>query len=422
MQKTTIVPSKSIGYLSILIFPLTSLYICLRYFRKPEAKNIFWFFCIFLGMVHIVFPEGGSGADGVRYAERLAVLHQQAISWENFAASLYSTGGNVDIFQPLVTYLVSLITDNPQILFVVFATIFGFFYSRNMWFVLDKLPSGKLGFPTVIFLCIFFLVCPIWNINGVRMWTALHVFVYGALPFLYDKENKKIVWCFASLLVHFSFFVPLAILLVYRFAPKWLTAYFCFYLFSYVIQELDLGFVKSTLSFLPGFLDSRVDSYTDEEYAGRVAERQGQMSWHVYAANRMAKLALLLLTTMVYIVGKKVMRKDAPIYRLFCFSLLFCGFANIVASVPSGGRFLTVANMFLLPSIILFYVSIRNMELPRYVPAVFNVAAMLLLFPVIFNLRRGTDFYGISLLLNPLLAPFVEDTRPFITTIKSLLT
>ena len=192
-------------YLTIMIYPLWSLFLSIKHFRMPQAKNLFWLFCCFLGLIHIYFPEGiEDGYDGTRYAQNFITLHQQDFSLNNFISSFFSDEGFVDIYQPVITFLLSIVTGNPHLLFLIFAIVFGFFYSRNIWFILRKFPN-TIGFPLIILTLFFMLICPIWEINGVRMWTALHVFVYGALPYLYNYDRSKIIWCFISLFFHFFF-------------------------------------------------------------------------------------------------------------------------------------------------------------------------------------------------------------------------
>jgi len=412
-------PSKSFSYFTVLVWPLSTLYISLRYFRKPEAKNVFWLFCIFLGLIHIFNPVGGTGADGIRYAMRLAELRMQPISWEAFVANFYQEGGSVDIYQPLVTYIVAQFTGNPHWLFMVFSIVFGFFYSRNLWFVMERLPE-RLTFPIVVLTLYFALICPIWQINGVRMWTALHIFVYGALPYVYGGNRSKLGWCVVALFVHFSYFIPLMILIAYRFVPKSITFLFILYLITLFINQIDLQQVRSFLSFLPDFLMPRVESYTNEQYASKIAERKSFYSFHVVFSAQIVRWSIPILLAVICTYGKKLVKGDDRLKKLLCFSLFFLSIANVLALIPSGGRFSTIALMFALPAILFFLIENQS-ETRVSVIYMFTIIGLLLFIPIVLSFRVGSDFYGISLLLNPIASFFVNDTVPFIQYVKYLI-
>lgn len=113
------------------LFPFLGFIVSLFDYKSPHARNLFWFFCAFYGLVHIYMPDetsGLGGADGERYAANFENLAHQDISWDTLSNSFYGgVNGYNDIFEPTVSFVVSRFTDNPHVLFCVFAFIFGFF-------------------------------------------------------------------------------------------------------------------------------------------------------------------------------------------------------------------------------------------------------------------------------------------------------
>src|SRR5699024_1226601 len=97
-----------------------------------------------------------------------------------------------DILRTIIALAVSRFTASQSVLTLVYGIIFGFFFSRNMWFVLERF-KGKIRLITILLFCCFFLVIPIWDINGFRFWTAAHIFVYGVLQFLFDEKWRGIL-------------------------------------------------------------------------------------------------------------------------------------------------------------------------------------------------------------------------------------
>jgi hypothetical protein len=351
-------------------------------------------------------------------------MHNEQKTWETFTSSLYMKGGFADLYMPVLTYVISLFTGNPRWLFMIFAIVFGFFYSRNMWFILDRLPANNSNLIWIL-VAFFFLICPIWDINGARMWTALHIFMYGALPYLITKEKKKLIWCFAALFVHFSYFIPLAILIVYHFIPKSVTPLLIFFIISIFIDTINIIQVRTLLeSYLPDFLQPRVRGYTNEDYYQSVMEgRSGVgLNVYVYLSNQISKWSILILLICIPLFFKKTIEKDYFINRLFCFTLLIYSISNILSLIPSGSRFLTVSQMFALPAIIFFIITKNKIILMnRKSNMIIKGLIISLLIPIILYIRTGLDFYGISILLNPIIAFFIEDTIPIIQYIKSIL-
>ena len=180
--------NSSTAFILTLVFPFGGLIYTLNHWREKWAKNTFWLACIYLGAVFIYLPEGtvlGEGADAGRYILDLLNMYNSNMSLSQIIGQYQINQRTMDLYQPLMTYLISRFTDNGHVLFTVFAIVFGYFYSRNIWYILEKLPNKKLGWLTIL-VAIYFLICPITQINGVRMWTALHVFVYGMMPYILE--------------------------------------------------------------------------------------------------------------------------------------------------------------------------------------------------------------------------------------------
>ena len=123
--------NKSLGdkVLLPLIYPFGALILSLKNWRQPWAMNMFWVVCMYLGAIQIFCPEGtilGTGTDGGRYVLSLQEMYQ--CSSIDIAFNKMFTDWTIDIYQPLLTILLSIFTDNGHVLFFCFAAVFGFFY------------------------------------------------------------------------------------------------------------------------------------------------------------------------------------------------------------------------------------------------------------------------------------------------------
>ena len=317
-----------------ILWPFAGLITSLKHWRQPWAMNMFWVVCMYLGAIQIYHPEGtvlGDGADSGRYVLQLMDMYNNVHSFSDVSKYFYE-GGTIDIFCSTLTFFVSRFTDNGHVFFFFVALIFGFFYSRNVWYILGKLPD-RLPKWTWVLIMYFFLVCPIWLINGVRMWTATHIFAYGALPYLLDGDKKKLPWCFASILVHHSFIFPIPLLSIYLLisnriiSKQWIiTALFVFYLLTLTIKSVNLESFNSLLhNYLPGFYEDRIDGYVNEAYSEARQMAKQQLSWHVGFFGNILYWITQLLIVFSYFTILRNYKRHRWIVPLFAFSLLIYG-------------------------------------------------------------------------------------------------
>lgn len=404
-------------YLSFLIWPFGTLVAALKNWRKQISRNVFWLFCVFFGFTFVFAGEGG--ADSARYADWLVQYAHSDMDLKELWRSLYSdTSGYVDILQPIVTYLVSRFTDNPTILFAVFGLIFGYFYSRNIWYILGKI-EGEVTVVLFVLILTFSLINPIWNINGFRMWTAAQIFLYGTLIFLFESKGKGLIWAAVSVFVHFSFILPLSTLILFYFIKNKTNLYLVFFIITSFLKELDLAVVRDSLSFLPGFLQTRVSGYTNLDYAEFRADRQELGNWYIKYSAVGIKWVVYATAISIHLFCLKYLEQRKALLSLFCFSLLLYSFANIFSLVPSGGRIVVVANTFMYAFFVIFFAGFnrtRGINIMKYL-----IVPFLLLFCIV-SLRTGMDYYGLMTLIgNPVLAVIYTEAVPLIEQIKALM-
>lgn len=410
----------------VILWPFAGLISSLKNWRKPWAKNAFWLVCMFMGAIQIFNPDGavlGDGGDGGRYVLGLIDMHNNVHSFHDVSQYFYD-GKTIDVFCDTLQFLVSRFTDNGHVFFFFVALIFGFFYSRNIWYVLERLPDElPRGFWVLILF--FLLVCPIWLVNGVRMWTAAHIFAYGAMPYLVEGKKNKLIWCFLSILVHHSFIFPIITIVLFFLLSKRLqrkesvlTVLFVFYLITLGIKTLNLESLNSTLQvFLPGFYGDRIDGYVNETQLENRIEAAAELSWHVgFFGNIEYWVTQLLVVLSFFNIRRK--RKDCEwLVPLFAFALLIYGGANILSSVPSGGRYITIARLFMVP---VFMFTVAYVPLGKWFKTL-PLCLFLIAFAMIFEIRKGFDYYGISLICGNFLTSLVwDDNVPLIDFVKYL--
>jgi hypothetical protein len=417
MDIKTIKPSQTIF---ALLFPFWTVIASIKFFKSPSARNLFWYGCIFMGYVHIFNPLGGSASDGVRYAEELVKMNSEHLNFKTLTSYFYSENGNLDIYQPLITLLVSFFTKNPHFLFLIFAIVFGFFYSRNIWLVLNFSNNDKLSWWSLIILIMLILVMPIWEINGVRMWTALHVFMYGVLSFYLNNDKKKLVWSFAAVLIHFSFSFPLMLIFIYIFLPKNnLTIYFVLFFISATFNEINIQALNDVfVKFLPVQLSTRTESYLNEDYLISVNETSASYAQYLIIAQKLSKYFILAIIIFFWTNRNTLFTKKLYQNLLTLFLYLSAWF-QFFSMVPSIGRFFAITNMIFFSLLFIMLVNERqdNSKLNNLT----KYLSIMLLMPMLLKFRLGCEFYGNSLFWsNFISSSFFEDRTPIIDYIKSL--
>lgn len=417
-KQKSIVPSDRI--LLFLIWPFAALVDSLKNFRRGYAKNLFWMFCIFYGFAFVYEDPslGGFGADSARYAADVIELHDQPISIQALLGSIYSPETEqLDIYKPLVTWLVSIFSGNPRVLFMVFATVFGFFYSRNLWMVFE---SVKRPVSVLLFLLMFYLalINPIWNINGVRMWTASQVFIYGVLRYLLKGDKKGLLWIAGSMLFHFSLMLPIFLFFAWFFLPKNINLYFGLYILTAFMYEIDLAQARNVLSFLPSIFQPRVEGYTNEGYSEVINAANQNLALHVKLSGIFTNWLIYIWVFILFIKQRRWEKILSPAINVFTLALMLGSFANIAAGVPSGSRYLVLSGFLFFVVIIMLLGQRKQLIKLQWLE---YLSIPLLAFLVIFKIRMGFDFTGILTFIgNPFLAVFVDSQTPIIEFIKGI--
>src|SRR5690606_18985217 len=93
-----------------------------------------------------------------------------------------------------------------------------------------------------------------------------HVFFFGLFNLFSERKIKGFVFCTCSIFVHFSFVLPLAILIVHLIVGNRLSITFLFYFSSFFVAQVTPDLLKNYTGFLPVVFQERSDKYTSEAY------------------------------------------------------------------------------------------------------------------------------------------------------------
>lgn len=355
--------------------------------------------------------------DSSRYVANLVNLYDKPMTWDIFISSFYSEESNtVDIYQPLLTFVLSRFTNDGNILFAVFGIVYGYFFSRNIWLLLDLSKGTKVDLKYWLLIITFICVLGFWNLNGVRMWTAANVFFYGAFQYLVNGKKNGIFFLISSVLVHFSFILPIGFFLLFVLVRiPWRVLYFLF-ISSFFISSLNISAVRTKLeSVAPAFLLPRVTGYTSDEYVEVVSNMNESVNWYIKIHSDSLMWTIAILFTIIYFSKSRKFKEDKSFSNLFGFSLLFLSVGNITSLLPSGGRYVLVAQLFGVALLVFYYVRFKVDLFDRWLV----LLSPLLYFFIIVSLRISFDTISVMTILgNPLLALFFDLPFPLINFFK----
>lgn len=393
--------------------------VALKNYRAAYAKNIIWAFTVFYGLTfHIGL--GNEGSDIVRYIEDYQFLHNQSLTWSS-VLTYFAISGEVDILRTFIAVLVSRFTDHPTALTVVYTTIYGYFFSRNMWFILERTES-RLKWYTLLMVIVLFLIIPIWNVNGFRMWTAAHIFVYGVFQIYLNDNKMGFGFIIGSIFVHFSFVIPVFVFFIYRLIGNRTMIFMVFFIGSLLFSEIDIQLFNNLIeNYTPEVFQERTDSYRTEEKVEqyRTGDVGRDVNWYVVLYGRALKLSVVGFLLLIWFTGYRQVKANRKMESLYSFIILFYGVANFMSSIPSGGRYISVVQLLAVGFIVLY---LQNALLSKKVKTWVILSIPSIILFIIVSVRIG--FYSISLKAiasNPIISFFMlEESMSLNEALKSI--
>ena len=335
-----------------LLNPFATALLAFLNYRKAYAKNIIWLFVAYYGFTLVVSNEG---MDANRYRDFFISLSYTDFDFQNIGDLLYQEGSSfLDPAQLVISFLVSRFTSDPRFLFAVFGLVFGYFYSRNVWFLLER-TGTEMKKSAVIYLAVFVIVLGFWKISGFRMWTAAHIFFFGAFQYFMDNKKSGILIAAVSIFFHFSYMFPFALLLAYIVLPKKSSLFFGLFIFAFFVSEIEVSVFSEILTrILPDVFHQRIQGYTSEAYLESVEAGIETRNWRFLLYRQSIKWTSTVFLTVIYFTGKKFLQENKSYYILFCFALFLMASVNVFSHIPAMIRYYPVTYLFVFALIYLY--------------------------------------------------------------------
>lgn len=392
---------KSVGLFSFLALPILALILAIKNYRMPWSKNVVWAFMAFYAY-HFSSPN--EGADIKHYIEKFINYSFIDFSIQDFIISQYSEGSTtLDILEPLTSYLLSRITDNYHFLLLIYGVIYGYFFSRNIYYFIDS-TKEKLSSKSLAVLTLLIIVIGIWNINGFRFWCAAQIFIYACFNLIIYKKIKGYLFLVLACLMHLGLLIPSLILLLFKLIKLPVHIVFGVFLVTFFLAELDMEVVRTSINnYAPDFVKNKLNAYTSEAYVEVVSEKLESYSVF-YQLSKFIRIGLVVFFSSFLLINKKLFQKD-KFYQLFVFFLTFGSFANILSQMPSGGRYLVITDFILFGITFYFIQNYRHAILSKYI----NYTIPIILVYGFYNFRIiGIHTFNIHHFINnPIVSLFI---------------
>lgn len=404
---------KGFALLVFFLWPFISVFLAFWNRKKVWAKNILWAFMVFYGLTFVVVDDG---RDATKYRERFEEMSASTATVNKFITILFREETQyVDFLQPLISFFVSRFTSDYHILFGVFGFIFGYFYSRNIWFLLDR-AQGKITFSQTAIVIVFSFLVGFWQINGFRFWTAVHMFFFGVVPFLAEGNRKRLWVAFISPLLHFSFLLPVICFISFLLIGNKVKYFFWSFLILLLLSTLKVNVFSAVASFVPAVYEKKAEAYTNEDYLADKSEGIAARNWYVNFYDKGIRFARNVIVLSLGLFAFQRLSKVKVALSLLGFGLLFESFCLGLISVGSMARFLWLGDMFIFGAYFLFLNSVHSTKRDHQLSLLLLPSFLLF---IVVSLRLASDSVNITTVIaNLFIFPFIDLEMAIIDLIK----
>lgn len=348
--------SKNTGVLSVSLFmfsPVISFLVALTNIRSKSSMFVYLAFSMLFGYA-ISFSD--TSADSYRYALFFTDFINSSKSYD-FIIQSFINGELRDVYRYVLSYFVSLFSENPKVLYAFAGLIYGCFsYKSLMIFMKNKGESFNKF--TIILGLIFYTYISLSSINGFRFNTGALLFFCSIYYFFIENKNKWFLGFLISPLFHYGFLPIIPILIIMKFFHNKLYSFKGVknILLLIFISSFFLSFMLSTnfinISFLTksiglgGEIGARLD-YVNSRDIVDLVENRSKNSTFLTVNNfflNWIKIYLFVSVLKINIFFKKRnIKLSKNNIKLFSFIIIFLSFCFIAESIPSGGRFMSFA-------------------------------------------------------------------------------
>ena len=376
---------------------------------------------MFYGFTFAIGVES-DGSDITQYVDILKNYYSNNLTTFTGLLVEHFDKGEFDFYIVVVTYIVSIFTDNYVYLTLVFAIVFGYFSSRNIKLLLEN-SNPSFGFIAILIL-LFFFVNPIFNINGVRFYTALQMFTYGFLHFIIKKDKKYLVFCFLTPIIHFSFYLAILIFSIAYLLRNNTFNVFVLYLVSILASEIFSNELISSFFSSVGFsaVDDRTNLYTNKELIDLYIDYNvTALNWYIEYLNKILSYTINFLVITVYAYLGAIIHNNKFYKEFWGYAVSIMAIGNFLSQHFVIGRYYYLGLSIIIPFFIVILSDPLSKSYFRRLGLFRNAITYSIIFFCLITFRIGLYSLSTSTFLsNPILVFFIDKHLSINDLIKGL--
>jgi hypothetical protein len=352
MKKNTIA---GLGIPMFFILPILGFLVSLNNIRSKSSAIVYIAFAMLFGYA-ISFTD--TSADSYRYAEAFARF-DNSLDY-NRIVEMYQGGELRDMYRMLLFYFVSLFSSNPKVMYAFAGLVYGVL-SYLILRIFVKERDNKFDKYIIILTLVFFTYISLANINGFRFNTGALFLFYSTYNFVIQK---KMIWALGILispLFHFGLILIVPIILFYGIIKSYLwnkngvkqimiTTFIITFILSWIIgtNSINLNFLTDG-GIVSGAAGNRINYINSSDVATLVEKRRENSLFLGVQRYFDIGIKFFVFFTVLFInkIIKSMKGNKTEYIQFFTFIVFFYSIAFLASSFPSGGRFLSIAHLFL---------------------------------------------------------------------------
>lgn len=394
-----------LGIPLLFILPWISYLISLTNLKSRISAFIYIFCAAFFGY-SIGFSN--TSADSYRYAEAF-MRFDRSDSYFGII-QMYLDGELRDIYRISLFYITSFFTRSANVVYAFAGFIYGVITYLNLRIYINERGSQTSVY-TLILALLFITFCSLSGINAFRFNTGAMLAFYSIYKLIIENKKIWVIGLFVTPLMHYSFALLIPVILILKLIMPFTysstsvksTVFYAFiitFLSSFFLSTnaIDVGFIADS-NILPGAASDRISYVNSDRVTDIVDSRSGNSFFLKVSSYFSYLISFYVFIVILYIHRfiKNIPEKSYELNLMFSFVLLYYSFAYIAASIPSGGRFMDIAHMFLIILLCRFYITYRSSKIKRLIllsilPFSFKILFINIAMPIM--ILTPTFWYG----------------------------
>lgn len=310
-----------------------------------------------------------------------------------------------DVYVGISAAILSQFTKNGHVLMGFFGLVYGFAFIKTMRKFVEIQPQNTSLSHIPVLLGAFMI--PLSYLAGIRYGTATYFFCWAVIELINSNKPKYYSLFAVSILIHFSFVVPVLIFVCYRFLVPTTKLFFIkilylIFIVSFFFPNLLVNIIGdgSSFSFLGEGAQNKVSEYTNTEVNSEFATSFSQeAAWYISVPYVIISWYIFGVL-FVRLIPKYKINFSEVSDRILIWILIIMSFANFSMGVSNlGHRLIKVASIFVFYYVLkILQENVENEFVRKIIFSALIFSSLVLFLELRFILQYTTPifFYGTS--------------------------